>query len=86
MNYIDAMSAPEMRTGSIKIHDADAFDGMRAAGKLAAETLDHITPHVKAGIMTEEINTICHDFIVANGAVPAPLNYKGFPKSVCNVD
>ena len=83
MNYIDAMSAPEMRTGSIKIHDADAFEGMRAAGRLAAETLDHITPHVKAGITTEEINTICHDFIVANGAVPAPLNYKGFPKSVC---
>lgn len=83
MNYIDAMSAPEMRTGAIKIYGEDAFEGMRAAGRLAAETLDHVTPHIKPGITTEEINTICHDFILANGATPAPLNYKGFPKSVC---
>lgn len=83
MNYIDGMAAPEMRTGAIKIYGPEAFEGMRAAGKLAAETLDHVTPHVKPGITTEEINTICHDFIVANNAVPAPLNYKGFPKSVC---
>lgn len=83
MNYIDAMSAPEMRTGAIKIHDKPAFEGMRAAGRLAAETLDHVTPHVKPGVTTEELNTICHDFILANNAVPAPLNYKGFPKSIC---
>lgn len=83
MNYIDAMSAPEMRTGAIKIHGDDAFEGMRAAGRLAAETLDHVTPHVKPGVTTEELNTICHDFILSNNAVPAPLNYKGFPKSIC---
>lgn len=83
MNYVDAMSAPEARTGAIKIHGADAFEGMRAAGKLAAETLDFITPHVKPGITTEELDRLCHEFILDHGAVPAPLNYKGFPKSIC---
>lgn len=83
MNYVDGMAAPEVRTGSIKIYGPDAFEGMRAAGKLAAETLDYVTPHVKPGVTTEELNSICHNFIVDRGAVPAPLNYKGFPKSVC---
>jgi methionyl aminopeptidase len=83
MNYVEGISAPEVRTGSIKLYGPEAFDGMRAAGRLAAEVLDHVTPHVVAGITTEEINTICHDFIIAHNAVPAPLNYRGFPKSVC---
>lgn len=83
MNYIDGMAAPELRTGSIKIYGPEAFDGMRSAGRLAAETLDYVTPHVKAGVTTDELNTICHNFITDRGAVPAPLNYKGFPKSVC---
>lgn len=56
---------------------------MRAAGKLAAEVLDHLTPQIRVGMTTEEINQICHDFIIANNATPAPLNYRGFPKSVC---
>ncbi len=56
---------------------------MRAAGRLAAEVLDMITPHITAGIATEELDRICHDFIIANNAAPAPLNYKGFPKSTC---
>jgi methionyl aminopeptidase len=69
--------------GQIKIHNESDFDGMRQAGRLAAETLDFVTPYVKEGVSTDELNTICHDFIVDNGAVPAPLNYRGFPKSVC---
>ena len=56
---------------------------MRAAGLLAAQTLDMIGPHVIPGVTTEELNTLCHDFILAHGAVPAPLNYRGFPKSIC---
>ena len=56
---------------------------MRAAGRLAAETLDYITPHVQAGTTTAELDRLCHDFIIAHGAVPAPLNYRGFPKSIC---
>ena len=67
----------------IELHGAEAFEGMRHAGKLAAEVLDMITPHVVSGVMTEELDKICHDYIVAHNAIPAPLNYKGFPKSIC---
>jgi methionyl aminopeptidase len=69
--------------GSITIHTASDFEGMRKAGHLAARTLDYITPHVKEGITTEELNELCHDFIISHDAIPAPLNYKGFPKSIC---
>jgi len=65
------------------IHDADDFDGMRKAGRFAAELLDYITPFVQPGVTTEEIDRLCHDYTVERGAVPAPLNYKGFPKSIC---
>ncbi len=68
---------------SIKIHGPEAFANMRRAGRLAAETLDMIAPHVRPGVTTEEIDRLCHQFIVAHGAVPAPLNYRGFPKSTC---
>ena len=57
---------------------------MRVAGSLASQVLQMIEPHVKAGVSTQEINDICHDYIVNTlEAVPAPLNYKGFPRSVC---
>ena len=56
---------------------------MRAAGRLAAETLDMITPHVKPGVTTGQLDTLCHEFMQAHGAVPAPLNYRGYPKSIC---
>ncbi len=68
---------------SINIKTAEEIEKMRAAGRLAARTLDMITPHVRAGVTTEELDRICHDFIVEHGATPAPLNYHGFPKSVC---
>lgn len=67
----------------IPINDESGFEGMRKAGKLAAHVLDHITPYIKAGITTGEINDLAHDFIIKNGARPAPLGYHGFPKSVC---
>ena len=56
---------------------------MRQAGRLAALTLDHITPFVKVGVTTGELDTRCYDFILKNGAYPAPLYYRGFPKSIC---
>ncbi len=59
------------------------LEKMRAAGKLAAQTLDMLKHHVVEGITTDEINTLVHNFTIEHGAVPAPLNYKGFPKSVC---
>lgn len=56
---------------------------MRAAGLLAAQTLDYITDYVKEGVSTNYLNELCHNFIIKNEAIPAPLNYKGFPKSIC---
>ncbi len=56
---------------------------MRRAGRLAAEVLDLITPSVVPGVTTGELDRICHDHIVLHGAIPAPLNYRGFPKSIC---
>ncbi len=68
---------------NIIIHTLSDFEGMRKAGYLAARTLDFITPFVKEGITTQELNDLCHNFIVNHGAIPAPLNYRGFPKSIC---
>jgi methionyl aminopeptidase len=67
----------------ITIHRPDDFGAMRRAGRLAAETLDMITPHVRPGVTTAELDRLCHDFILAHGATPAPLGYRGFPKSIC---
>ena len=67
----------------ITIYGRDDFPGMRAAGRLAAETLDMITAHVRPGVTTATLDLLCHEFIVAHGASPAPLNYRGFPKSIC---
>ncbi|HKO08190.1 MAG TPA: type I methionyl aminopeptidase [Alphaproteobacteria bacterium] len=67
----------------IKIHGPDHFEGMRRAGRLAAETLDFIVPAIRPGVSTGELDRLCHDFIVSHGAVPAPLNYRGFPRSIC---
>jgi methionyl aminopeptidase len=69
---------------SISIKTADEINKMRVAGRLAAQVLEMIEPHVKAGISTGELDTICHEYIVEElDAVPAPLNYHGFPKSIC---
>ncbi|MDH5772999.1 MAG: type I methionyl aminopeptidase [Rhodospirillaceae bacterium] len=67
----------------IVIHQPEDFNGMRKAGKLAAETLDMITPYVVPGVSTDELDRLCHEFIVDNGAIPSPLNYRGYPKSIC---
>lgn len=83
MNYILAEKAPDFATHMIKIHDEASFEGMRKAGRLAAETLDFITPYVKRGITTGELDVLCYDYIIKAGAYPAPLYYRGFPKSIC---
>ena len=67
----------------IPLYGPEGFEGMRRAGRLAAETLDYITPYVRPGVTTGELDRLCHDFIVSHNAVPAPLNYRGFPKSIC---
>lgn len=69
--------------GMITIHTEEDFIKMRKAGKLASEILDYIGNFVKSGITTNELNDLCHNKIIENGAIPAPLNYRGFPKSIC---
>jgi methionyl aminopeptidase len=69
--------------GGFLVHGPEAFAGMRKAGRLAAETLDMITPEVRTGVTTEDLDRLCHEFIIARDAIPAPLNYRGFPKSIC---
>ncbi|MDX1975586.1 MAG: type I methionyl aminopeptidase [Rickettsiales bacterium] len=68
---------------AIIIHTADDHNGMRAAGKLAAEVLDMMVEQVKPGVTTGALNDLCHEMILAHGAIPAPLGYRGFPKSIC---
>ena len=67
----------------VNIHSDKDFESMREAGKIASEVLDFITPYVKENTSTLELDKLCHDFIVSKKAIPAPLNYKGFPKSIC---
>ena len=83
MTYALAAEAPLRNTGAIKLHAPDDFAGMRAAGRLAAEALDAICPLVVPGATTESIDDFAHAFIVERGAILAPLNYRGFPKSIC---
>ncbi len=69
--------------GNIKLYDSQALEGMRKAGKLAKAVLDYIEPYIQEGKTTNELNILCHNFIISNNAIPAPLNYNGFPKSIC---
>jgi methionyl aminopeptidase len=69
---------------TITIKTPEEQEKMRVAGRLAAEVLDMIGDHVRPGVATDELNRICHDYIVGTlEAIPAPLNYRGFPKSIC---
>ena len=69
---------------AITIKNQQDIEKMRIAGKLASEVLDFITPHVVHGITTDALDKLCHDYIVnEQQAIPAPLNYHGFPKSIC---
>ena len=65
------------------IRTIEELKGIRASAAINTAVLDHVAKHIKAGMSTEEINTLVHDFTIAQGAIPAPLDYEGFPKSVC---
>jgi methionyl aminopeptidase len=77
-----ATEAPEQQV-QVPLHGPEAFAGMRRAGRLVAEVLDMITPHVRPGVPTGELDRLCHDFILDHRAMPAPLNYRGYPRSIC---
>ena len=72
-----------MNNFPIKIYSKEDFKHMRKAGSLAAKILDQLKNIIHPGISTEKINNFCHNMIIENGAIPAPLGYKGFPKSIC---
>ena len=72
-----------MQLENIPIYQIEEFKKMREARSMAAYILDQLYELIKPGISTLEINDFCHDLIIKNNAIPAPLNYKGFPKSVC---
>ncbi|WP_375392158.1 type I methionyl aminopeptidase, partial [uncultured Sphingomonas sp.] len=74
---------PITRTGAIKLYGQDAFAGMHRAGRLAAETLDMLVPHMVPGVPTAEIDRLIYDFILAAGGVPATLGYRGYTHSTC---
>lgn len=65
------------------IKNQEQIDGIKASGKINTAVLDLVAKNIKAGMSTEEINTLVHEFTISQGAIPAPLNYGGFPKSVC---
>ncbi|MDD2817632.1 MAG: type I methionyl aminopeptidase [Candidatus Nanopelagicales bacterium] len=73
---------PAPFTGS-EVKDAQTIESMRRAGKLAALTLEEVGRHVRPGITTEQLDVIAHEFICDHGAYPSPLDYRGFPKSIC---
>jgi methionyl aminopeptidase len=75
--------APQGRTGAIKLWGREAFDGMHKAGRLAAETLDMLVPHMVPGVSTGEIDRLIHQFILERGGFPATLGYRGYTHSTC---
>jgi len=83
MTFVDALEAPARKTGQIKLHGEAAFAGMRKAGRLTAEALDMLTQHVRPGVTTEALDDLVFEFAMAHGAYPAPLDYRGYRKSIC---
>jgi methionyl aminopeptidase len=82
MNTLDAIDTPTRGPG-IRIHGPEGFEGMRKAGRLAAECLDMLTEHVVPGVETKRIDDLAREFILDNGAYPACLFYKGYEHTVC---
>ncbi|CAK0756935.1 methionine aminopeptidase [uncultured Gammaproteobacteria bacterium] len=79
----DDMAKQNNPNQDIRIYRPDDYEAMRQAGRLAAETLDFITPHVVPGVTTAELDRLCEQFIRDHGAIPAPLGYRGYPKATC---
>ncbi|HHL42377.1 MAG TPA: type I methionyl aminopeptidase [Hellea balneolensis] len=83
MNTIDIAPEALRRDGKIKIHNAADFEGMRKAGRLAAQCLDMLVPMVEPGVSTEALDTAAREFILDHGAVPACLGYRGYKHTIC---
>ena len=83
MAFVDDVIEAETRTGEIKIHGPEDFEGMRRAGRLAAECLDMLVDHVIPGVATENLDRLAREFILDHGALPACLYYKGYSHTLC---
>jgi methionyl aminopeptidase len=83
MAFVDDVLEAETRTGEIKIHKPEDFEGMRRAGRLAAECLDMLVPHVVPGVSTEALDRLAREFVLDAGALPACLFYKGYSHTLC---
>ena len=83
MTYVEAAAAPLRKTGQIKLHGKDAFEGMRKAGRLVAESLDMLVEHVKPGVTTDALDKLVLEFAFDHGALPATLMYRGYKKASC---
>ncbi|WP_395666185.1 type I methionyl aminopeptidase [Methylocella sp.] len=83
MTFVDAVEASGRRAGHIRLHGEDAFAGMRRAGRLTAEALDLMVDYVRPGVSTERLDELAFEFAMDHGAYPAPLDYRGYRKSIC---
>ena len=83
MIYMQAAEAPDRNTGLIKLHSAEDFEHMRVVGKMAAKTLDALTSFVDVGVSTDALDQKALEIMQDFGACPAPLNYRGFRRSIC---
>jgi methionyl aminopeptidase len=83
MTYVEAAAAPLRKTGQIKLHGKDAFEGMRRAGRLVAECLDMLVDEVRPGVPTDRLDKLVLEFALDHGARPATLMYRGYKKSTC---
>ncbi len=83
VTYVEAETTAPARTGAIKLHGPAGFEGMRAAGKLAAEILDALVPHVVPGVPTQELDDIVRRMTIEGGGQPATLGYRGYTHSCC---
>jgi len=80
--YVDAAIAPTRNTGHVKLHGPAAFEGMRRAGRLAAECLDMILPFVAPGVSTARLDDLAREFVLDHGALPACLSYRGYRHTI----
>lgn len=84
MNFVPVAEAPARRTGQIKIHDqAEAFAGMRAAGRLAASCLDMLVGEAREGVTTARLDNLARQFVLDQGALPACVFYRGYRHTIC---
>ena len=81
--FIDASEAPLRNTGQIKLHGPEAFEGMRKAGRISAECLDMLIPHVVPGVSTSRLDDLAREYLLDNGSTPACLFYRGYRHTVC---